>query len=72
MPLTEGAAATAVTSDHNLSHGAYRWSPDGEQVVYQRFALEMTDAVPQVWVWDRESGELRLLVEDAALPQWLP
>jgi Tol biopolymer transport system component len=72
MPLAEGAAATAVTSDHNFAHGGYSWSPDGEQIVYQRFALEMTNAVPQVWVWERESGEPSLLVEDAALPQWLP
>jgi dipeptidyl aminopeptidase/acylaminoacyl peptidase len=72
MPLAEGAEATAVTSDHNFSHGAYRWAPDGELVVYQRFALEFSDAVPQVWVWDREAGEARLLIENAALPQWLP
>ncbi len=72
MPLAEGAAATAVTSDHNFAHGGYSWSPDGEQIVYQRFALEMTNAVPQVWVWDRESGESSLLAEDAALPRWLP
>lgn len=72
LPLAEGAEATFVTNDHNFAHGGYGWSPDGEQVVYQRFALEMTNAVPQVWVWDRESGESRLLAEDAALPQWLP
>jgi Tol biopolymer transport system component len=72
MPLVDGAEATAVTSDHNFAHGAYHWSADGQQVVYQRFALEMTNAVPQVWVWDWESGESRLLAEDAALPQWLP
>jgi len=72
LPLEEGAEATAVTSDHDFSHGAYRWSPDGDQVVYQRFALELTDAAPQVWVWDRESGESSLLADDAALPQWLP
>jgi Tol biopolymer transport system component len=72
LPLEEGAAAASVTSDHDFSHGAYRWSPDGDQVVYQRFALELTNAAPQVWVWDRESGESRLLADDAALPQWLP
>ena len=72
LPLADGAAATAVTSDHNFAHGGYSWSPDGDQLVYQRFALEMTNAAPQVWVWDRKSGEARLLAEDAALPQWLP
>jgi len=72
VPLAEGSEATAVTSDHNFAHGGYRWSPDGAQVVYQRFALEMNNAVPQVWVWDWESGEARLLADDAALPQWLP
>lgn len=72
LPLAEGAETMPVTDDHNIVHAAYSWSPDGGQVVYQRFALEMTNAVPQVWVWDRESGQSRLLAEDAALPQWLP
>ena len=52
LPLAEGVETMPVTDDHNFVHGAYSWSPDGGQVVYQRFALEMTNAVPQVWVWN--------------------
>jgi len=72
LPLDEDSQTQPVTDDHNFVHAAYSWSPDGEQVVFQRFALEQTNAVPQVWVWQRESGEVRMLADNAALPQWLP
>jgi Tol biopolymer transport system component len=70
--LGERVTTEALTADQNLSHGAYSWSPDGQQVVFQRFELEAPNATPQVWAWERESGQMRLIAENAALPAWLP
>ena len=72
VPLEKGLDPQAVTSDHNFAHAAYAWSPEGEQVVYQRYELETPGAVPEVWVWERATNQAHLVAENAALPRWLP
>lgn len=61
-----------ITNDLTYSHTAYRWSADGARLVFQRVKLGSSDARPEVWVWERANGELQLLAENAALPQFLP
>lgn len=72
VSLTGDEPAIALTNDQNFAHAAYRWSPDGQMVVFQRFPLDAAGAAPEVWVWNREDGSLHLMAEDAALPSWLP
>ena len=62
----------AITTDQNYSHGGFHWNPGGEQVVYQRFSSGNSKATPEIFVWDRTTGDSRLIVENAAIPQWLP
>lgn len=61
-----------ITADHNYSHGGFHWGPTGKQVVYQRYLLGSSEATPEILLWDRGSGISRLIIENAAIPQWLP
>jgi len=61
-----------ITADHNYSHGGFHWSPTGNQVVYQRYSLGSSKATPEILLWDRDSGTSKLIIENAAIPQWLP
>jgi Tol biopolymer transport system component len=68
----QGGPAQALTDAQNYSHTAYRWSPDGSQLVYQRILLGSSSASPEVWVWNAAQHQALLLEKDATQPAWLP
>jgi Tol biopolymer transport system component len=69
---SDGSERQAVTSDPLINVGAYRWSPNGDQVAYQALELGSSSAQPFVMVWSRTAGESRVLAENASRPQWIP
>jgi Tol biopolymer transport system component len=71
IPL-DGRPNQAITDDPGASFAAYRWDPNGNQLVFQRLQLQSSQSRPQVMTWLRESGEFKIVAEDAARPQWLP
>jgi Tol biopolymer transport system component len=58
--------------EENYHHTAIRWSPTGDQMVMMRRPADDSDVAPDIWVYDRRAGEMREVVKDAYLPQWLP
>ncbi len=68
----ETGAATPLVTDSDYSSGQVAVSPSGEQLAFQRFALGQSGARPQIWFYDLNTSELRLLVNNATLPRWLP
>lgn len=68
----ETGAATPLVTDPDYSSGQVAASPNGEQLAFQRFALGQSGARPQIWLYDLRTGDLRLLVNNATLPRWLP
>ncbi len=46
-------------------------SPDGEQMVVMR-TPELTNAVPDLWIMDRDGSNPQFLVENGAWPDWSP
>lgn len=69
---SDGLDFEAIVDDVTATHTAYHWSPDGQQIVYQQFELGSSQNRPEVWVWERGSGESRKIVQNAIQPQWLP
>ncbi|MCC7207593.1 MAG: PD40 domain-containing protein, partial [Anaerolineae bacterium] len=53
-------------------HGGLAWDPRGEWLAFQRVRAGDPDPRPQVWLFDAASGEMRLLVENAYAPRWIP
>lgn len=68
----DGADARALTSDPTLTHGPPHWSPDGRELLFQRYVLTDASAATSIWRLDVETGELRLVAENGYLPMWLP
>ncbi len=67
-----GEILQAVTDDVLFAHGSYSWSPDGANILYQRWEIGSSDHLPEVLVWRRSDGQRILLARDAALPAWVP
>lgn len=63
FPLTDDPSATFI---------GYRWDPWGEKLVFQRFPISGPRSHASLWIWERASGEIHLLIENGARPEWLP
>ncbi len=68
---TTGEALPLVT-DPNYSHGALSWSPDGGQLLMQRYAFVEPNALPGIWVYQADSKSLTQIASNGFFPQWLP
>lgn len=68
----DGSEARPLVSDPDFTHGGYRWSPEGDRLVYQRFPLRVTNAVPELYLLELEAGQPQLLAVDASSPAWIP
>ena len=71
LDVATGEAAPLLV-DAAYTHAAPQWDTTGRFVVYQRFALAEADARPEVWVLDTDTGEARMLAQNAFFPAWLP
>jgi len=63
----------SIQQDYSRIISSYAWSPDGRQIILQTFPLggEVEDI--NIWVWDRESGEIREISSGGfRIPKWLP
>ncbi len=67
----DGQEATVLTDDPLANHSAPSWSPDGRKLAYMRFEMADAAGFPGIWLHDFESGQQRLVEEDAFLPGWL-
>ncbi|MCS6836825.1 MAG: hypothetical protein NZ750_12510 [Anaerolineae bacterium] len=66
-----------LVEDARYSHGFFEFNAAGTQIVLQRFPLVsetgdmLNDSRPQIWLKDLQTGELRLLAENAFHPRWV-
>lgn len=68
----DGTEARPLLASPEYSFGGCRWDPSGERIVFQRFRLNDPSARPAVFTLDLQSGEQRLVSEDAWSPAWQP
>ena len=61
-----------LTDDPSATFTAYRWDPWGERLVFQRYPISGPISHPSLWLWDRSTGNLKVLIENGARPEWLP
>jgi len=71
LDVTTGAA-TPLIVDAAYTHAAPQWDSSGRWIAYQRFSLDSPDAQPEIWVFDTQTGQARLLAENMFFPAWLP
>lgn len=68
----DGSEARPVTTELKYTHGGYRWDAWGQALVFQRFEMNVAFAVPEVVVWDMNTGAQTVIARDASLPMWMP
>lgn len=66
----ETGAATPLTSDIALNFAVPDWSPDGREIVFQRFDLAQADGVPEIWVYHLTNKEMHKLA-NGSRPHWV-
>jgi Tol biopolymer transport system component len=71
IPLKD-TIALRVSNTPSANFSAYTWDPWGKQLVFQQLTLTSSDSTASIWVWDWESKESVLIIEDGSLPLWLP
>ncbi len=69
---SDGDNAHPLTDDALLDHTAFRWSPQGNKIVYQTTDLNSPNAMPSLWMIDVESQERIEIAGNGMLPSWLP
>lgn len=67
----ETGGVQQATRDATANHTSFAWAPDGDQLLVQRFNLDAASAAPALWLYDLETGEMTLLVENALAGVWL-
>ena len=73
----ENAPLSPILYDERYNTSYFRWNQTGERLVMQRFPMngvqgaDKRQAVPEVWIYELESGDASKIVENAFLPQWL-
>jgi WD40 repeat protein len=60
-----------ITNDYRYSHSMITWNSIDEILAFQRFAHTGSDAVPEIWVWDKSGNSLRLIEANAAHAEWV-
>jgi len=66
------AFAIPISDDPAATFSSYQWDPWGEFLVYQSFKLTGSESGTSIWIWDWETRENQLIIEDGARPAWLP
>ena len=64
--------AVPIAVDPNYAHGKISYSPDGMQLLMQRYPYLEPDAQPGIWVYDARSRALTQIAQNGYLPEWLP
>ena len=66
----DGSQARQVSPQEDKHYGAYRWSPDGENLAFQQITLAGAESMPEVAVWNLHTGAVQVIAQDASRPQW--
>ena len=68
----DGTQPQEITKTPVYNYAAYRWDPWGTALVFQRFPQGQSGGEPDVGVWDRATGNMTILAENSAMPEWMP
>ena len=68
----ESGERETVSDDLIRIPGYLSWSPSGDSLLFQMNSFSSTQVESAVWVWDKDSGQSRQILEAVHLPAWLP
>jgi Tol biopolymer transport system component len=68
----DGQEGRFITNDPTYSYYGYRWDVCGQTLLLQRVEVNKQGAKPETVIWSMATGEMRVLLQDIAIPVWLP
>jgi Tol biopolymer transport system component len=71
IDLQTGRAAPLVPDD-GYNQDNLGLSPAGDELVFQRVALDEAVARPEVWMYNLTTHEIKRLAENGTIPRWMP
>jgi Tol biopolymer transport system component len=69
---SDGTGAKQITHDPEFNHFSVSWSPDSNLLTFVRMDQNNLTQPPEIWLYDTERDDVRLLASEGYLPQWLP
>ncbi len=73
----EDEALAPILYDERYSTSYFRWNQTGDRLVMQRLPFaggngaDKRQRVPEIWIYDLESGDSSKIAENAFVPQWV-
>jgi Tol biopolymer transport system component len=71
MPVDDPSNRQVVTQDALANDSSPQWHPAGALVAFQRLILGASGSRPAVMAWDKTTGAVQTLAEDAFQPRWI-
>lgn len=68
----DGSESRLIAGEIEYTYGAYRWNAWSDELVFQRFALGVPFAKPDIMLWSARDNSVRVFASDASMPAWLP
>ncbi len=68
----DGSEARPIADEIEYTYGAYRWNSWSDGLIFQRFALGVPFAKPDILLWLVADNSVRVFASDASMPAWLP
>lgn len=61
-----------ITRDPSATHGGLNWSPYGKYLLIQSYSMNSSGQATNLYIWNSESGELKLVDHNVFGGKWLP
>ncbi len=68
----DSGAATPVMDDLTKIPGFYTWDPAGDHLLFQMSIVSKEKDDFEIWVWDKNTLENRIIAKGFWSPAWLP
>ena len=68
----DGTPVKKLLADASQNYAVAGWEASGERLLLQQSSMMSLKEPSKVVVWERGSGEARILAEDGLWPNWLP
>jgi Tol biopolymer transport system component len=66
----DGEAINLIANQQAVTYTSYHWRPSGYELIYQ--SLNTSNLQSAIWLWDGDTDQSHLLIENGARPVWLP
>lgn len=68
----DGSEINLIANQENANYTSYQWNPSGQRLVYQQFDSGGPTFQSSIWLWNWQTDQSQMLIENGSRPAWLP